>query len=106
MTKTYQDYFDVLGFKESSSVSGGAQNYGTENSFGFIGKYQFGEAALFDLGYYGIDSSDNNLFKNDWTGNWSGKDGIYSKQDYFNNGGPTIPNNLCVLQSLMLITVS
>ena len=54
MTKTYQDYFDALGFKESSSVSGGAQNYGSENPFGYIGKYQFGEAALFDLGYYGI----------------------------------------------------
>lgn len=86
MSKTYQDYFDALGFKESSSVSGGVQNYDIENQFGFIGKYQFGEAALFDLGYYGIDQSDNNLFKNDWTGNWSGKNGINSKQDYLNNG--------------------
>lgn len=86
MTKTYQDYFDALGFKESSSVSGGAQNYGSENPFGYIGKYQFGEAALFDLGYYGIDNSDSNLFRNDWSGNWSGKNGINSKQDYFNNG--------------------
>lgn len=86
MAKTYQDYFDALGFKESSSVSGAAQNYGTENPFGFIGKYQFGEAALFDLEYYGIDNSDSNLFRNDWVGNWSGKNGINSKQDYFNNG--------------------
>ena len=86
MAKTYQDYFDVLGFKESSSIPGGVQNYDTENAFGFIGKYQFGEAALFDLGYYGIDKSDGNLFKNDWVGNWSGKDGINSKQDYLNNG--------------------
>ncbi|SEN41198.1 hypothetical protein [Nitrosomonas marina] len=83
---TYQDFVDTLGFKESSSVPGGAQNYDAENSFGFIGKYQFGEAALFDLGYYGIDGSDNNLFRNDWTGNWSGKNGIRSKQDYFDNG--------------------
>lgn len=86
MTNTYQDYFDTLGFKESSSVSNGAQNYDIENPFGFIGKYQFGEAALFDLGYYGTDNSDSNLFKNDWAGNWSGKNGINSKQDYFNNG--------------------
>ncbi len=84
--KTYQDYFDVLGFNESSSIPGGVQNYDTENAFGFIGKYQFGEAALFDLGYYGIDESDGNLFKNDWIGNWSGKNGINSKQDYFSNG--------------------
>lgn len=83
---TYQDFIDTLGFKESSSIPGGAQNYDAENSFGFIGKYQFGEAALFDLGYYGIDGSDSNLFRNDWTGNWSGKNGIRSKQDYFDNG--------------------
>lgn len=86
MAKTYQDYFDELGFKESSSVPGSTQNYGTENPFGYIGKYQFGEAALFDLGYYGLDNSDGNLFRNDWVGNWSGKNGIDSKQDYFNNG--------------------
>ena len=86
MINTYQDYFDTLGFRESSSISGGAQNYGIENAFGFIGKYQFGEAALFDLGYYGIDQSDSNLFRNDWMGNWSGKNNINNKQDYFNNG--------------------
>jgi hypothetical protein len=86
VAKTYQDYFDALGFKESSSIPGRVQNYDTENAFGFIGKYQFGEAALFDLGYYGIDKSDGNLFKNDWVGSWSGKDGINSKQDYLNNG--------------------
>ncbi len=86
MANTYQDYFDTLGFRESSSIPGSAQNYETENSFGFIGKYQFGEAALFDLGYYGLDNSDSNLFQNNWAGNWSGKYGINSKQDYFNNG--------------------
>ena len=83
---TYQDFVDALGFRESSSIPGGTQNYDVENRFGFIGKYQFGEAALFDLGYYAIDGSDNNLFSNDWRGNWSGKDGLFSKQDYFDNG--------------------
>lgn len=86
MAKIYQDYLDTLGFKESSSIPGGDQNYDVENRFGFIGKYQFGEAALFDLGYYGIDNSDSNLFKNDWIGNWSGKDSINSKQDYLTSG--------------------
>lgn len=86
VTKTYQDYFNALGFKESSSIPGGTQNYDTENASGFIGKYQFGEAALFDLGYYGTDNSDGNLFNNDWIGNWSGKNGINNKQDYFNHG--------------------
>lgn len=86
MTQTYQDFLNVLGFKESSSIPDGFQNYDAENRFGFIGKYQFGEAALFDLGYYSVDSSDGNLFKNDWIGNWSGKNDIYSKQDYLSNG--------------------
>ncbi|GJL72263.1 MAG: hypothetical protein NMNS01_14620 [Nitrosomonas sp.] len=86
MANTYRDYFDLLGFRESSSIPGGVQNYDIENRFGFIGKYQFGEAALFDLGYYAIDNSDSNLFRNDWVGNWSGKGGISSKQDYLNNG--------------------
>lgn len=86
MTNTYQDYFDLLGFKESSSIPGGVQNYDTENRYGYIGKYQFGEAALFDLGYYSFDNSDHNLFRNDWVGNWSGKNGITSKQDYLHNG--------------------
>jgi hypothetical protein len=86
VTNTYQDYFDLLGFKESSSIPGGVQNYDTENRYGYIGKYQFGEAALFDLGYYSLDNSDRNLFRNDWVGNWSGKNGITSKQDYLHNG--------------------
>lgn len=86
MTQTYQDFLNVLGFRESSSIPDGVQNYDAENRFGFIGKYQFGEAALFDLGYYAADNSDSNLFKNDWIGNWSGKNGIHSKQDYLSNG--------------------
>lgn len=86
MTQTYQDFLNALGFRESSSIPDGAQNYDAENPFGFIGKYQFGEAALHDLNYYGTDNSDGNLFKNDWVGNWSGKNGIYSKQDYLNSG--------------------
>lgn len=86
MMQTYQDFLNALGFRESSSIPDGVQNYDVENPFGFIGKYQFGEAALYDLGYYGTDNSDRNLFKNDWVGNWSGKNGIHSKQDYLSNG--------------------
>ena len=76
----------MLGFKESSSIPGGVQHYDTQNRYGYIGKYQFGEAALFDLGYYSLDNSDSNLFRNDWVGNWSGKNGITSKQDFLQNG--------------------
>ena len=87
MTRTYQDYFDALGFRESSSVPGGVQRYDIKNPFGFIGKYQFGAAALQDRGYSPVVGSDSYLLRNnDWVGNWSGKNGIYSKQDYLNNG--------------------
>ncbi|MBU6140399.1 MAG: hypothetical protein KGP29_02430, partial [Proteobacteria bacterium] len=85
MTNVYQDFLDALGFRESSSIPGGQQNYDKINPIGFIGKYQWGEAALYDLGYYTKDG-DTNLYKNDWTGNWSGKDGINSREDFLNNG--------------------
>jgi len=41
--------------------------------------YQMGEAALIDAGYYKADGTKTN----DWTGQWTGKNGIYSKQDFF-----------------------
>lgn len=51
------------------------------NKFGYIGKYQFGEEALEYLGYYRQDGTK----KNDWIGDWTGKNGIYSKKDFLNN---------------------
>jgi hypothetical protein len=44
------------------------------NKFGFMGLYQMGRPALTDVGY--IDPS---------TGNWTGKDGISSQDDFLNN---------------------
>lgn len=60
-----------------------------ENPFGYIGKYQFGEDALVDLGYYKGDKSKNRTesgnFKYDWIGDWTGKKEIKSKDDFLNN---------------------
>ena len=60
-----------------------------ENPFGYIGKYQFGEDALIDLGYYKGDKSKNRTesgkFKYDWIGEWTGKKGIKSKDDFLNS---------------------
>lgn len=53
----------MLGERESSN------DYTAVNQLGFLGKYQFGGAALTDLG-----------FKKD--GAWTGKDGIESKEDF------------------------
>lgn len=59
------------------------------NQFGYIGKYQFGEDALIDLGYYKPDGTDNRTatgkFKYDWAGEWTGKNGIKSKEDFLHN---------------------
>ena len=40
------DFFEQLGFRESSG------NYKAINSIGYLGKYQMGEYALIDVGYY------------------------------------------------------
>mgnify|MGYP006267654345 CR=1 FL=1 len=43
--------FDYNAYKHAIGVHESGGNYGTVNSIGFIGKYQFGAAALVDLGY-------------------------------------------------------
>lgn len=65
-----------LGARESGG------NYKAFNKFGYAGKYQMGETALIDCGYYKKDSK---IYNNDWSGNFLGKDGIYSINDFFNS---------------------
>jgi Ca2+-binding RTX toxin-like protein len=72
---TYQEFLDALGFQESSNI------YNKENSLGYIGKYQFGESALIDIGYYVADGTS----KNDWIGNWTLASGVSSKTVFLNN---------------------
>ncbi|MUG92026.1 hypothetical protein F7734_05945 [Scytonema sp. UIC 10036] len=58
----------------------------TKNQWGFIGKYQFGEALLIDLGYYQADVYyGNGADRNYWRGRWTGKDDIRNKEDFLNN---------------------
>lgn len=49
------------------------------NPHGYIGLFQMGEAALQDAGYYRGDLTR----RNDWTGAWTGRDGISSRADFF-----------------------
>ena len=74
---TLQDrvFFNALAHRESDN------NPRKINKYGYIGKYQFGEEALVALGYYNRDGTR----KNDWIGTWTGKDGIFSKEDFLNN---------------------
>jgi hypothetical protein len=65
-----------LGARES------AGNYKAFNRFGYAGKYQMGEAALIDAGYY---QKHSRKYNNDWSGEFLGKDGIYSIQDFLDN---------------------
>lgn len=85
LTKTdLQNLIDAIGFKESSSVKNGVQNYSAENQFGFIGKYQFGALALQTLGYLKapVGKTLKNADLKD-ASNWSGKSSLNSIEDYF-----------------------
>ena len=61
---------------------------GKTAGYGFIGYFQFGEGALFDLGYfkppYTFSNDPDSIFQksfsvNDWSGRWTGLDDVTSK---------------------------
>lgn len=74
--KTLQQFLNALGIRESGG------NYKAYNRYGYAGKYQMGEAALIDAGYYRKPSR---RYNNDWSGEFLGKDGVNSIQDFLNN---------------------
>lgn len=67
----------AIGRRESGN------NYQAVNQFNFIGKYQFGNAALYDLGFTASASSSNSLLNNE--GNWKGRMGITNKEKFLSN---------------------
>ena len=73
MAGTYQDFLDALGRRESGG------DYRAVNQFDFLGKYQMGEGALIDTGYYTHDGTS----PNDWQkSHFTGKGGIDSKAEF------------------------
>ena len=74
--KTLQQFLNDLGARESGG------NYKAFNKYGYAGKYQMGEAALVDAGYY---RKLTKTYNNDWTGVFTGKDGVNSIQNFLNN---------------------
>lgn len=74
--KTLQQFLTDLGERESGG------RYNILNKYGYAGKYQMGEAALIDAGYY---TKPGGKYNNDWSGKFSGKDGVNSIQDFLNN---------------------
>ena len=74
--KTLQQFLADLGARESGG------NYKAFNKYGYAGKYQMGEMALVDAGYY---RKPNGKYNNDWSGIFTGKDGVSSIQDFLKN---------------------
>ena len=74
--KPFDSFFAELRHMESGG------NYRAVNTLNFIGAYQFGEAALIDLGYV---RRDRNIYDNDFGGGFTGKDGIRSVRDFLDN---------------------
>ena len=74
--KSYGRFLDALGDRESGG------DYDAVNEYGYLGKYQFGEAALADVGYYIDDPTPANDWKKAY---WTGLDGVDSKSDFLAN---------------------
>lgn len=74
--KTLEEWLEELGKRESGG------NYSAVNSYGYLGKYQMGEGALTDIGYYNGKSPS---LLQEWNGKFTGMDNVYSKEDFLNN---------------------
>ncbi|TDK46224.1 calcium-binding protein [Antarcticimicrobium luteum] len=73
MSGSYSDFLGALRMRESSG------DYTAVNTLGYLGAYQFGEAALVDLGFVHLDS---NAFDNDFSGGFTGKLDVFSADDF------------------------
>lgn len=72
----YDDFLAALRYKESRG------DYQAVNTLNFLGAYQFGEAALVDLGFV---RPDRDIYDNDFSGGFTGKHGIRSVRDFLSN---------------------
>jgi hypothetical protein len=83
---SFQDMLEALGAFQSCLPKGSPKQYQVENILGFMGKYQFGEPMLIELGYYQADVYyGNGAYSNYWQGIWTGKKGINSKSKFLNS---------------------
>ncbi len=73
MSGTFEDFLAALRMRESSG------DYAAVNTLGYLGAYQFGEAALVDLGFVHRDA---NPYDNDFGGGFTGKLGVLSAPDF------------------------
>lgn len=73
MSNGYEDFRAALIGLESSG------NYGAVNGAGYLGAYQFGEAALIDIG---LVLADDDAYDNDLSGGWTGLYGVDSTAEF------------------------
>ncbi|GAA6199962.1 hypothetical protein [Aquicoccus sp. SU-CL01552] len=78
MTGTYTEFLAALRMRESSG------DYTAVNTLGYLGAYQFGEAALVDLG---LVVRDSNPYDNRFDAGFTGKLGITSAADFLATPG-------------------
>lgn len=100
----FQDFLNALGERESNN------QYDRINDFGFMGRFQFGEALLYELSYYQppiVDGKplfyqgDPNQppYKNLWQGSWTGKRQLNSQADFLRS--PEV-QNFAILEAFNL----
>lgn len=71
--KTLEAFLTALSMMESDG------NYQIVNTLNYLGAYQFGEAALTDLGFVNYDGD---AYDNNYGGGWTGKHGVHSAEDF------------------------
>jgi len=76
MSRAFEDFLAALRMRESSD------DYTAVNTLGYLGAYQFGEAALVDLGFVRLDA---NPYDNDFGGGFTGKLGVLSASDFLDS---------------------
>ncbi len=72
-SQNFEQFLEALGELQSGKPSGDPQQYFVQNEqTNAIGKYQFTETLMQDLGYY----NDNDVLDNLWSGTWTNKNGV------------------------------
>ena len=72
-SQNFEQFLEALGELRSGKPSGDPQQYFVQNGqTNAIGKYQFTETLMQDLGYY----NDDDVLDNLWSGTWTNKNGV------------------------------
>ena len=74
-SQNFEQFLEALGELKSGKPSGDPEQYFVQNEqTNAVGKYQFTEALMQDLGYY----NDDDVLDNLWSGTWTNKNGVSS----------------------------